>query len=69
MTGAREDATPTRVFVDTSFLFAVLDASDLNHGPAMALAHRLEAARSLSYTTWDIVSETSTLLLYRSSPK
>ncbi|MBI3268404.1 MAG: hypothetical protein HYZ53_05230 [Planctomycetes bacterium] len=26
-------------------------------------------ARSLSYTTWDIVSETSTLLLYRSSPQ
>lgn len=56
---------PRRIFCDTSFFYACLDPSDANHEAASALVQRaVEAATSFS-ATWDIVSETATLLRYR----
>jgi predicted nucleic acid-binding protein len=52
-----------QVFCDTSFYFAALNTSDRNHGQAKEF---LSANKQLSLvTTWDVVSETVTLLRYR----
>ncbi len=56
---------PARVFCDTSFFYACLDPSDRNHIRAGALAAESARAGTDLYTTWDIISETATLLLYR----
>ena len=56
-----------RIFCDTSFFYACLDPSDANHAAAgEALATFKNATLSC---TWDIVSETITLLRYRSHYK
>ena len=56
-----------RVFCDTSFFYAALDPKDVNHGTARELA-TWAAENTIEYfTTWDIVSETATLLLNRAS--
>jgi predicted nucleic acid-binding protein len=57
---------PRRVFCDTSFFYACLDPLDENHAIARVLAEEAEAARSTLWVTWDIISETLTLLRYRS---
>ena len=56
---------PSRVFCDTSFFYACFDADDVNHDRAQELTD--EAARSgvSLLATWDIISETITLLRYR----
>ncbi len=55
---------PTKLFCDTSFFYACLDARDVNHQTALTV---LEAAQdTVLCTTWDILSETLTLLRYRS---
>ncbi len=53
------------LFCDTSFFFASLTVSDPNHPAAREalLAH----PKSNLITTWDIISETVTLLRYRES--
>jgi predicted nucleic acid-binding protein len=56
-----------RVFCDTSFFYACLDNQDVHHARARALAEEAATARVLFYATWDIVSETVTLLRYRCS--
>jgi len=56
---------PPRLFCDTSFFYACLDPADANHDRAQALAEDAVASRSGLWTTWDIVSETVTLLRYR----
>jgi len=56
---------PTRVFCDTSFFYAALDPSEVNHRRARALAQEAAATRVSLLTTWDVVSETLTLLRYR----
>ena len=58
---------PPRLFCDTSFFYACLDPADANHDRAQALAEDAGASRSGLWTTWDIVSETVTLLRYRGS--
>ena len=58
---------PPRLFCDTSFFFACLDPSDVNHSRAAQLVEEAEASRSDLLTTWDVVSETATLLRYRTS--
>ena len=58
---------PPRVFCDTSFFYACLDPTDANHDRARALAEDAAASRTGLWTTWDIVSETVTLLRYRGS--
>ena len=56
-----------RLFCDTSFFYACLDPSDVNHPRATELVEQAAAARSNLLTTWDVVSETVTLLRYRFS--
>ena len=57
---------PPNVFCDTSFLYACLDPSDTHHPEAQELI--TEAADRVGlHTTWDVVSETITLLRYRVS--
>jgi len=56
-----------RLFCDTSFFYASLDESDVNHVAAAEIVERLvEEAWSL-HVTWDVISETATLLRYRKS--
>ncbi len=57
------------VFCDTSFFFASLCPKDINHERAgEILRDALDQGITL-WTTWDIISETITLLLYRFNPK
>jgi predicted nucleic acid-binding protein len=60
-------ALPPRVFCDTSFFHACLDSSDAHHPQAWPLVTEATAARVALLTTWDVVSETATLLRYRVS--
>ena len=55
------------VFCDTSFFYACLDPRDINHQRARALLTEAATAHVVFYSTWDIVSETVTLLRYRCS--
>ena len=56
---------PTRLFCDTSFFYACLDPNDSNHNRAEALTADAVASSATFVTTWDIISETVTLLRYR----
>jgi len=58
-------AFPARVFCDTSFFYASLDSGDANHEHAATLTTAAATRGSVLSTTWDIVSETATLLRYR----
>ena len=58
-------ALPSRLFCDTSFFYACLDPADANHEAARALVLNAAASGVVFSTTWDIVSETATLLRYR----
>src|SRR5437870_12694518 len=54
-----------RLFCDTSFFYACFDPRDVNHQQAEALSTEAVEADSTLYVTWDIISETLTLLRYR----
>jgi predicted nucleic acid-binding protein len=56
-------------FVDTSFWFAALDARDRNHAPAERLAEAANNERVRFHTTREVVSETLTLLRYRTGAR
>ena len=56
---------PPRLFCDTSFFYACFDPSDANHERARTIAEEAAAGGSALSVTWDIVSETVTLLRYR----
>jgi predicted nucleic acid-binding protein len=56
---------PPLVFCDTSFFYACLDPRDKNHGRARTLVTEASAGGTTFCTTWDIISETVTLLRYR----
>lgn len=58
-------ALPPRLFCDTSFFYACFDRSDVNHQQAKAMVEEVATARVALSTTWDIISETVTLLRYR----
>jgi len=60
-------ALPARLFCDTSFFYACFDPHDVNHEQAKDLSTDAAATGSRLYVTWDIISETSTLLRYRRS--
>jgi len=60
-------AIPARLFCDTSFFYACFDPHDVNHEQAKDLSENAAAAGSRLYVTWDIISETLTLLRYRRS--
>ena len=58
-------ALPNLVFCDTSFFYACLDSKDTNHTRARTLVDDAASVGTRLYTTWDIISETVTLLRYR----
>jgi uncharacterized protein len=58
-------ALPSRLFCDTSFFYACFDPRDINHHKAQELSADAAASGSRLYVTWDIISETLTLIRYR----
>lgn len=56
---------PARVFCDTSFLYAPFDPTDQHHKRALNILEEATAAAVSFFVTWDIISETVTLLRYR----
>ena len=60
-------AFPNRLFCDTSFFYACFDWRDVNHQQAEDLSADAATSGSGLYVTWDIISETLTLLRYRRS--
>ena len=56
---------PSRLFCDTSFFYATLDPRDINHSKAETLLAAAAAQQVTFAATWDIISETVTLLRYR----
>jgi len=58
-------ALPPRLFCNTSFFFACFDPKDRNHQRAREIVTEAAAASTALLATWDIISETVTLLRYR----
>jgi predicted nucleic acid-binding protein len=56
---------PKLVFCDTSFFYACLDPKDANHRRARTFVTESALVGTTFCTTWDIISETMTLLRYR----
>lgn len=54
-----------RAFCDTSFFFASLCSDDSNYSRAGEILDSFRENKTALYTTWDIISETVTLLRYR----
>ena len=69
MAGAAEarPTLPGRVFCDTSYFYACADTDDMHHVRALALSREAASRRTQLWTTWDVISETVTLLRYRHS--
>jgi len=59
----------SRVFCDTSFFFASLHPGDTNYDRAGDILAECQEQSVTLHTTWDVVSETVTLLRYRASYK
>jgi uncharacterized protein len=60
-------ALPSRLFCDTSFFYACFDQHDVNHEQAKDLSEDGAVSGARLYVTWDIISETATLLCYQRS--
>jgi predicted nucleic acid-binding protein len=58
-----------KAFCDTSFFYASLVPDDANYDRAEDLLEYCRGNAVVLYTTWDIISETATLLRYRASFK
>ncbi len=58
-----------RAFCDTSFFFASIYPRDINYGRAGQILKEGLTQEITLWTTWDIISETATLLLYRFNSK
>ena len=58
-------ALPPEVFCDTSFFYACFDPHDVNHRRAQAVTAKAASSGAILCTTWDIISETVTVLRYR----
>jgi predicted nucleic acid-binding protein len=54
-----------KAFCDTSFFFASLSPDDSNYEKAVELLRYCKEHKVTLYTTWDVISETVTLLRYR----
>jgi predicted nucleic acid-binding protein len=69
MAGAAETRSwpPQRVFCDTSYFYACADTDDGFHQRALILAGEAVNRGTRLWTTWDVISETVTLLRYRHS--
>lgn len=57
------------LFCDTSFFFAFLVPQDDFHAEAGRAMEEIGGKRAVLHTTWDVVSETVTLLCYRASSR
>ncbi len=57
----------SKVFCDTSFFFASLAPDDSNYDRAGEILEHCRDNAVMLYTTWDVISETITLLRYRAS--
>jgi predicted nucleic acid-binding protein len=70
MAGAAEARLtfPGRVFCDTSYFYACADTDDMYYRRALGLAGEAASRGTQLWTTWDVISETITLLRYRHSP-
>lgn len=58
-----------KAFCDTSFFFASLSPDDSNYSRAGEILEFFRENKISLYTTWDVISETITLLRYRASYK
>ncbi len=58
-----------KAFCDTSFFFASLCHDDANFEKAGELLEHCLSNAVMLYTTWDVISETVTLLRYRADDK
>jgi predicted nucleic acid-binding protein len=58
-----------RAFCDTSFFFASIYPRDINYERAGQILKEALTQEITLWTTWDIISETATLLLYRFNSK
>ncbi|MGH7332026.1 MAG: type II toxin-antitoxin system VapC family toxin [Candidatus Rokuibacteriota bacterium] len=69
MAGAAEARPPfpARVFCDSSYFYACADSDDVYHVRSLALARAAAGRGTQLWTTWDVISETVTLLRYRHS--
>jgi len=56
---------PRRVFCDTSFFYACFDPDDAHRARAEELVAEAATSGTVFAATWDIISETVTLLRYR----
>ncbi|MEW6584363.1 MAG: PIN domain-containing protein [Nitrospirota bacterium] len=56
-----------KAFCDTSFFFASLAPDDSNYDRAGEILQHCKTNSVMLYVTWDILSETVTLLRYRAS--
>ena len=54
-----------KIFVDSSFWYALVSRDDANHAKAAALARELQAAGALLLTSDLVLAETQRLLMYR----
>lgn len=59
----------SRAFCDTSFFFASLYPGDTNYDRAGDILAECQEQSVTLHTTWDVVSETVTLIRYRASYK
>jgi predicted nucleic acid-binding protein len=57
------------VFCDTGFLYASLAPHDRHYERAGDLLEQCHAQRVRMFSTWDVISETLTLLAYRLQPR
>jgi predicted nucleic acid-binding protein len=69
MAGAAEawSTFPGWAFCDTSYFYACADRDDMHYQRALALAGQAATRRTQLWMTWDVISETVTLLRYRHS--
>jgi len=56
-------------YCDTSFIFAALHPGDVNYRRAGEILHAAVEQGIELFATWDVISETATLLLYRLNAK
>jgi predicted nucleic acid-binding protein len=56
-----------KAFADTSYFFALLNPRDPNHHNAVEVSQEVANRRLNVYTTWDVATETVTLLRYRAN--
>jgi predicted nucleic acid-binding protein len=58
-----------RVFCDTGFLYACLARGDRHYDRAGSLLEQCRDQRIQMFSTWEVISETVTLLAYRLHPQ